>query len=234
MPHHDIASLQASAPVDFDRKFLIRYCDAIIDCMRAFEAVFVTAQAEYLDATAAQELSLSVRKKAATILKTKATEDATMAVDSELPADRTQLQALVTKSVEAALRKERANPNSRRNQQPQPAGGRAPKNTPRGQSPASASRKKKKAEPQKKGKPNTKTKKNQKQRSQSPHGRKSRGKSQTRSRARTPGPNSQKRNGGRGAERRGRDSSADSNASHRSRSRSRGRPSNRRTGNNRS
>jgi hypothetical protein len=64
---------------------------------RAIESVFVLSWDKFLATTRENQLSVSLKKEAKATLLAAKTEDATMEIDNEIPADRTQLQELIRK-----------------------------------------------------------------------------------------------------------------------------------------
>ena len=72
---------------------------------RAIESAFVSSWDRYLEQASENELTISLKKQAKTVLLAKKTEEATMDVDAELPADRQQLQDLIKQQAEAMAKK---------------------------------------------------------------------------------------------------------------------------------
>jgi hypothetical protein len=64
---------------------------------RAIESVFVLSWDAFLATSRENQLSLSLKKEAKATLLAAKTEDATMTIDNEVPADRAQLQELIQK-----------------------------------------------------------------------------------------------------------------------------------------
>ena len=62
---------------------------------RAIESIFVTTWDYYLNQVTKNDISLALKKKAKETLQMKQTEDATLLVDEELPADRKTLSKLI-------------------------------------------------------------------------------------------------------------------------------------------
>jgi hypothetical protein len=64
---------------------------------RAIESVFVLSWDKFLATVRENQLSISLKKEAKATLLAAKTEDATMEIDNEIPADRAQLQELIRK-----------------------------------------------------------------------------------------------------------------------------------------
>ena len=73
--------------------------------IRALNSVFNESWKRYLEQRKENDLCLSIQKKAKESRLAKATEDAVMTVDAELPADREQLQELIQKQAEIIAKK---------------------------------------------------------------------------------------------------------------------------------
>jgi hypothetical protein len=77
-----------------------------IGCIkRAIESVFVLSWDRYMSQVKENELSISLKKEVKEQLLWRKTEDATMEIDNELPADREQLRDLIRREAEIMAKK---------------------------------------------------------------------------------------------------------------------------------
>ena len=100
---------------------------------RAIESVFVLSWDKYLATVRENQLSISHKKEAKATLLAAKTEDATMEIDNEVPADRTQLQELIRKEAsklaKSMIKEEVANQLRQKNGNGGPSGASRKKKT---------------------------------------------------------------------------------------------------------